>query len=172
MQQLLSRTISLMAIATVQTLFWAVNPPVATANQFDSCVRRLTNAEITSEAAAIACGGALEPKDLSRCVSKISNLSGSPADALDNCFSVRRPRDLANCFSDIYRSSEETNADMILGYCRRSLLPNRFAKCVRGVTRQTDLASETIMNACLAEQDLPDQTVSQSPDSNDTEPEN
>ena len=172
MHQLLSRTIGLTAIATVQTAFWAVNPPVANANQFNSCVRKLTNSEITSEAAAIACGVALKPNRLSHCVTRIYNLSVPPADALDYCFRVRRPRDFAICFANIYRSGQGADANMVLDSCRRSLLPKRFAKCVRGVTPRTELASETILNACLADQDLPAQTVSQSPDNNNTEPEN
>ena len=64
--------------------------------------------------------------------SKIVNL-----DALDACRRVRRPLELATCVMMIHGSTEtmpldDNGSKLVLDSCRKSLLPERYGRCVVG----------------------------------------
>ncbi len=140
-------------------------------NQFDVCVRELTNNDVTADAAAAGCAEALIPKEMSRCVAMIkggTTLSGNVA--LQSCFQVRRPVDLGHCVVDIQRATlngfqpkaDEKNTDQTslslsaLNSCRQSLLPGRHSECVIALSRDVfDYTPTKAMDTCLAAEDFP-----------------
>jgi hypothetical protein len=113
MQNLLNRTLRIVALASLPAALFSVSIPdrPAVASEFDSCVTGLLAKNISGEAASVACGEALEPEALSSCTQKISEKANTPAeDALKACFRVRRPADLATCVVDIKEKAAKTYA--------------------------------------------------------------
>lgn len=129
------------------------NIPSSYQNTYRGCAGRLLNVGISPDAAATACAGALRPRDLSRCVVDIKQRTDLAAeDALATCRQARRPNEVARCVVGISRNSGEEAVAGVLDYCgRRSLLPTRFAECVVGLRRETDIASTQAMESCIDE---------------------
>ncbi|MGI0487280.1 hypothetical protein ACN4EK_17695 [Pantanalinema rosaneae CENA516] len=128
----------------------------AIANDFDSCTNRLVGLQIAPEAAADACSRALRPNDISDCVSRISRNSPIAAGAaLEACRQVRRPVEMARCVLDVRGQVSTALDDTVLDYCRRSLLPDRYASCVTGVSRGAKIAAAPALEACIDAYDFP-----------------
>ncbi len=70
-------------------------------------------------------------------------------DALATCRQVRQPDELATCVVGISINSKEKTIPEVLNYCRRSLLPVRFAECVVGLQKEIDVTSNQAMNTCI-----------------------
>ncbi len=134
---------------------------------FQNCARDLLENGIPAEQVAAACADALVPTDLSACVSDIARRTPVEANlALFACFRSRRPLELANCTIDITRETLDpfyrndsvelaATARDALERCRRSLLPQRYAACVVGLSRPMTLTPLDIMSACLDAEDFP-----------------
>ena len=132
----------------------AATTPTSYANQYRSCTGRLASVDVSAEAAATACAGALNPVDLSKCVSRIKGQTTLAADeALSYCGQVRRPIELSNCVVGISRNSERAAARSVLDYCGRSLLPENFAECVVGLNREIDIAPNQALDSCISATD-------------------
>ena len=114
----------------------------AQANEYQSCSASLTEVKLDRLSVAQGCAEALHPQDVGTCVvgivnnqsvnNKIVNL-----DALDACRRVRRPLELATCVTMIHQSTEtmplsNDASKMVLDSCRKSLLPERYGRCVVG----------------------------------------
>lgn len=164
-------TVPILAIAGLLT---TILPDMAIAasanNDYGACAARLLKVSITAEAAAQACAKALRPRDLAACVVKINDLkinketviSGS--NALSYCGKARRPEDLATCVVDYVRpnlqvdindqnlDSEEKINQATLDFCGRSLLPERFGLCVKGLREATALASKPLLTKITGDQ--------------------
>jgi hypothetical protein len=123
---------------------------------YQACARGLVDTGITEEDAAIACGAALVPSDISDCVTQIKTETTIVAtDALTGCRQVRRPVELAACVVNINANTQNAVALNVLDNCRRSLLPARFSNCVVGVSLETALPVELAMSSCIAAGDRP-----------------
>jgi hypothetical protein len=125
--------------------------PTSYQNTYRGCTGRLLKVGISSEAAANACANALEPTDVSRCVVEIEEETDiSAEDALSACRQDRRPDEVARCVVGISDNSKEEAIPGVLDYCgRRSLLPVRFAECVVGLRRETEISPTQAMEDCV-----------------------
>jgi hypothetical protein len=149
--------------------------PAAAFTEFQICAAQLIRfARVAPEDAAVACGEALLPKDLSRCVVTISQLTPTlKGEALVACRRVRRPVELGRCVFDISEGTRNSEPLAVLDHCRRSLLPLRFSECVTGLSREVDFAPPKAMETCIAAEDFPrnlSPTVAPPPSSNPTLP--
>jgi len=153
-----------LALAGIVSVLLPIAPASATqysqyrAQELDyqACARGLVDTGITAEAAAIACGAALAPRDISDCVTQIKTATAIVAtDALTGCRQVRRPVELAACVVNINANTQNAVALNVLDNCRRSLLPVRFSNCVVGVSLETALPPELAMSDCIAAGDRP-----------------
>ncbi|GAB4242177.1 MAG: hypothetical protein Kow00121_68100 [Elainellaceae cyanobacterium] len=154
---------------TIASLFAAVLPSSsasastysstyrADSEDYQSCASGLLGAGISPEAAAEACSGALYPEDLASCVTRIDGGTAIEAsNALSGCRRVRRPVDLASCVVDITNiASEEAIGDVVLDFCRRSLLPLRFSACVVGLRDEIAYPTDEAMLDCIASSNRP-----------------
>lgn len=126
---------------------------------YDNCARALADAKIAPAEAASACANALRPKDLGVCVTRINRNNISGADALSVCSQVRRPVDAATCVVNIRTKAAQTALVDILDSCRRSLLPDRFGKCVVDLHTELKLPTKQAIDTCIdatdRAQDLP-----------------
>ena len=131
--------------------------PAAAFTDFQICAAQLIRyATVSSDAASVACAEALNPKEISRCVVTISQISTTlKQDALFACTRVRRPVELGRCVFDITNRTQESQANRIIDYCRRSLLPDRFSQCVTGLSREIDAALPRALDTCIAAEDFP-----------------
>jgi hypothetical protein len=131
--------------------------PAAAFTDFQICAAQLVRyAGASPEAASDACSEALLPKDLSRCVVTIAQLTPTlTSDALVACQKVRRPVELGRCVYDITSSTRDSEALRVLDYCRRSLLPTRFAECVTGLSREVDFPAGRVLDRCIAAEEFP-----------------
>jgi hypothetical protein len=113
-------------------------------------------AEVSPEAASVACARALRPEDLSRCVVTINQVTPTlKQDALAACTKVRRPVELSRCVSDISDRTQSSEVLSVVDYCRRSLLPIRFSECVTGLRREIDFSTSRALETCIAAEDFP-----------------
>lgn len=120
-------------------------------SDYEACASALVDSGIAAVEAADACADALYPKDLSRCVSRIdANTEIASNDALENCLKVRQPVDLAECVTDIDDIGSNVVGLDVLDYCRRSLLPARFAACVTGLSNGTQLGTNEALESCIS----------------------
>lgn len=123
---------------------------------YRDCTADLLRTGLSPEQTAAGCSEALYPRDLGRCVTRISRGQENFAlNALFACRQVRRPVELATCFVEIRDELDDTTATDVLDNCRRSLLPARYSDCVVGISRQTELASTVVLNACISGADYP-----------------
>jgi hypothetical protein len=123
---------------------------------YRECAADLLQSGLSPEVAATGCSEALSPRELGRCVTRISReQDGFAQNAFTACRQVRRPVELSTCFVLIRNELEDTTAANVLDNCRRSLLPDRYSDCVLGISRATDLASTTVLNACISGADYP-----------------
>lgn len=128
----------------------------AIANDFNSCTSRLVGLQISPEEAADACSRALKPNDISDCVSRISRNSPIAAGAaLEACRQVRQPIEMAKCVIDVRGQVSTAVDNTVLDYCRRSLLPDRYASCVTGVSRGAKIAAAPALESCIDAYDFP-----------------
>ncbi len=140
-----------------------LNPAPASArrNVYERCAAELLDRQLSPETVALACSAALRPEELSECVVEIDLRTDVLAeDALNRCQEVRRPLELATCVVDISDDSTEGEAPLILDFCRRSLLPRQFSRCVVGLQNQIDLVTSQAMSVCI---DTRDRVVSPLP---------
>jgi hypothetical protein len=139
-----------------------LNPaPAAARNAYNRCAAELLDRQLSPETVALACSAALRPEELSECVVEIDLRTDILAiDALTRCQEVRRPLELATCVVDISDESREGEAPLILDFCRRSLLPRQFSRCVVGLQNQIDLVTSQAMSVCI---DTRDRVVSPLP---------
>jgi hypothetical protein len=162
---LIRRSISTIA-ATVGGLALAVPlfPALATeipVSQFDyeSCAGNLLASGIDADVVAASCGSMFRPQELGSCVVDIAqNTPVDEMDALSNCRQVRRPLELATCVVNIHSMTKDPVIGEVLDRCRRSLLPERFANCVVGVSNPINASKINIppseaMNACIDARD-------------------
>lgn len=121
-------------------------------DSYSLCAQELLVAGVPPEAASAACAAALHPADISECVTHIRRKTEIPAtEALLSCRRVRRPYELANCVVDINTQTKTQAAAPVstLEFCRRSLLPERFAQCVVGLSRRINFPTEQLMTTCI-----------------------
>lgn len=116
---------------------------------FASCARDLTRGRVTAAVAADACAKAIRPRDLGICVERITRNNVSGDDALSVCRQVRRPVEAANCVTEIARRAPSTATVNVLDGCRRSLLPERFSRCVVDLSRELKLATDQSIANCI-----------------------
>ncbi|WP_254563289.1 hypothetical protein [Oscillatoria sp. HE19RPO] len=129
-------------------------PAAARNNAYDRCAAELLDRQLSAETVALACSAALRPEELSECVVEIDRRTDILAeDALTRCQEVRRPVELATCVVDISDDSTEGEAPLILDFCRRSLLPTQFSRCVVGLQNQIDLVTSQAMSVCIDTRD-------------------
>lgn len=131
--------------------------PAHAINDFQLCTAQLVRlAGVSPEGAVDACSDVLNPKDLSRCVVTIHKLTPTlTQDALVACQRVRRPVELSRCVFDITDNTRDSQPTAVLDYCRRSLLPLRYAECVVGLSRETDFSSGKALQSCIKAEDFP-----------------
>jgi len=164
----LASFLSLAIAAPSQAWFYDYYDDANDAEDFDNCADALLRSGLPEEQVAIACAEALVPEELSSCVSDIAEHTPVEANfALFACFRSRRPVELANCTIDINRETIDpyytsnvtesaASAREALDRCRRSLLPERYAACVVGLSRQDlALAPPEAMSVCLEAEDFP-----------------
>ncbi|WP_066380093.1 MULTISPECIES: hypothetical protein [unclassified Anabaena] len=119
-------------------------------NNYRACAGRLLGVGISGQAAAQACAAALRPTDLSSCVVFIKNRTEiSATDALSVCGQARRPKELATCVVSVSRNTQQAVNPAVLNYCSRTLLPERFARCVVGLRSQIDIAPIQALDTCI-----------------------
>lgn len=136
-------------------------PAAARNNDYNRCAAELLDRQLSPETVALACSAALRPEELSECVVEINGRTDILAeDALTRCQEVRRPLELATCVVEISDDSREGEAPLILDFCRRSLLPTQFSRCVVGLQNQIDLVTSQAMSVCI---DTRDRVVSPLP---------
>ena len=114
----------------------------AQANEYQSCSASLTEVKLDRLSVAQGCAEALHPQDVGTCVVRIVNNQSVNnkivnLDALDACRRVRRPLELATCVTMIHQSTEtmplsNDASKTVLDSCRKSLLPERYGRCVVG----------------------------------------
>ena len=124
------------------TLLSLGNVSPAQANEYQSCTDRLTGVKLDPVSIAQGCAEALHPQDVGTCVERIVNDKSVNSkivnlDALDACRRVRRPLELATCVTMIHGSTEtmplsNDGSKLVLDSCRKSLLPERYGRCVVG----------------------------------------
>lgn len=148
--------VPVVAIASLLALVIPNRPAVAL-NEFQLCTAQLVRlAGVSAEGAVAACSDALNPKEISRCVVTIHKLTPTlTPDALVACRRVRRPVELSRCMFDITDNTRDSQPIAVLEYCRRSLLPLRYAQCVVGLSRETDFSSGQVMESCIKAEDFP-----------------
>lgn len=149
-------TVPFVAIASLFAVAIPHRPAVAM-NEFQLCTAQLVRlAGVSPEGAVDACSDALNPKEISRCVVTIHQLTPTlTQDALVACKRVRRPVELSRCMFDITDNTRDSQPLAVLDYCRRSLLPLRYAQCVVGLSRETDFSSGQVMESCIKAEDFP-----------------
>lgn len=128
----------------------AASVPSSYLNDYRFCTARLLALSISTGAVSTSCAAALYPKRLGNCVYDIQRQTSIlAADALATCRQVRQPDELATCVVGISINSKEKTIPEVLNYCRRSLLPVRFAECVVGLQKEIDVTSNQAMNTCI-----------------------
>lgn len=161
MNKSLKKTIKLTALVSLQTfIFTGISSfqptQAASLSDFDICIRELTDTGLSTPQAAEGCARAFRPKDLAYCVKRINFYTQiNPENLLNNCFQVRRPQELADCVVDIRKKADNVDANAVMGYCRRSLLPQRFASCVLGVNSQANTGINESLDLCIKADNLP-----------------
>ncbi|MBR8828588.1 MAG: hypothetical protein DSM107014_11935 [Gomphosphaeria aponina SAG 52.96 = DSM 107014] len=166
MQSLLSRAMGITALASLPAALMAMimpHSPAVAGNGFETCVSQLYNTGIGADQAAGACADALIPRELSACVRNIQgNTQVNGETALEACLRTRRPVELAQCVRDINRilPKEESASDepvlLAVDTCRRSILPQRHAQCVVGLSRELQqLSPVDAMATCISAEDFP-----------------
>ncbi|MEM9245928.1 MAG: hypothetical protein AAGA67_09340 [Cyanobacteria bacterium P01_F01_bin.153] len=123
------------------------------------CVQRLNNyTDLTPELIADTCAYSWDANAVSRCVQTIErHTSISANDALNACRKTRRPKGVSRCVREI--SQIDNNSQRIteasLGYCHRSLLPQRFADCTTALVNQLEIDPAEAMDTCIDGRDRP-----------------
>lgn len=116
---------------------------------YDTCARNLTRGKISAAAAADACAKAIRPRDLGICVDRITSNNIAGEDALAVCREVRRPVEASTCVVNIRQRAPQTALINVLSGCRRSLLPERFSRCVVDLSRELRLATDQSIATCI-----------------------
>jgi hypothetical protein len=118
-------------LVTLATLLGGSIQPAA-ANPYAQCAAQLSRAGITADQAAKSCAAALYPQDLGDCVQRVAEKGVEASEALNACGRVRRPVEMASCFNGIQAKGSSVSSTEVLGFCQRSLLPDRYGECVVG----------------------------------------
>jgi hypothetical protein len=119
-------------IATLATLLSGSIAPARAANPYDQCAAQLSQAGIAADEAAKSCAAMLYPQELGQCVQQVAGKGIDASAALNACGQVRRPVEMASCFNRIQAKDSSVNSMDALGFCQRSLLPDRYGECVVG----------------------------------------
>jgi hypothetical protein len=139
---------STLALATPPALASRISN--SSPRDYRHCAEDLLDLKLDSEAIAVACAGALRPREISDCAVDIHASTGIEAmDILDACRHVRRPAELGKCVEDIKKAIPETDNTLVLETCRHSLLPQQLADCAVGLQEHLTLAHEEILATCL-----------------------
>lgn len=118
---------------------------------YGACADELLAAGIESETAAIACSLAFEPTEVSSCVSDVLFVAEvDPTVALSACSRDRRPDEVATCVVDIHQTLLVDDSFTVLNYCHRSILPERYADCVIGITNEAGFTTDESLGYCIA----------------------
>ena len=122
------------------------------------CVQRLDNYNIDPALIASTCAYSIDANAVSRCVQTIERHTHiDPTRALEACRKTRRPKGVSRCVRLISRMDGNTPAltDASLGYCHRSLLPQRFADCTTSLVNNLGIAPGEAMETCIDGRDRP-----------------
>ena len=135
------------------------NVSPAQANEYQSCSASLTDVKLDRLSVAQGCAEALHPQDVGTCVVRIVNDKSVNSkivnlDALDACRRVRRPLELATCVTMIHQSTERMplsndGSKLVLDSCRKSLLPERYGRCVVGF--RNNPLQKTVVDVALSD---------------------
>jgi hypothetical protein len=146
-----------MGLLSLGTIFGNASP--AQANEYQSCTASLTGVKLDRLSVAQGCAEALHPQDVGTCVVRIVNDKSVNSkivnlDALDACRRVRRPLELATCVTMIHESTEtmplsNDGSKLVLDSCRKSLLPERYGRCVVGF--RNNLMQKTIVDVAMTD---------------------
>ncbi len=118
---------------------------------YDRCANELLAAGVGTEAAAQACALAYRPTEVSGCVTGVLALAAvTPEEALGACSRDRRPTEVATCVTDIHQVLVVNDSSSVLNHCHRSILPERYAACVIGLTATVGYTTEESMASCIA----------------------
>jgi hypothetical protein len=132
---------------------WFKSKPVE--NAYKLCGMRLDKVGIGKDVAADACAAVLHPEDLGTCVADLTPLKLDAAAALAACQRVRRPLELRTCVQDVRRQDANAVLPNVLEACRRSLLPERYGKCVVGLNQSVAMPTAMGLATCLDASDQP-----------------
>jgi hypothetical protein len=132
---------------------WFKSKPVE--NGYKLCGMRLDKAGIGKDVAADACAAVLHPEDLGTCVADLTPLKLAATAALAACQRVRRPLELRTCVQDVQRQDANAVLPNVLEACRRSLLPERYGKCVVGLNQSVATPTAMGLATCLDASDRP-----------------
>lgn len=119
------------------------------------CGERLSAANIEKDLAAQACAEVLHPDHLGTCVLDITAREVNALTTLSACRRVRRPLELVTCVGDINAQDATANLPTVLEACRRSLMPERYGKCVVGLAKSLEVATVPGLNTCIDASDRP-----------------
>ena len=152
------RTSVLLGLSSV-ALLGLGNVSPAQANEYQSCSASLTEIKLDRLSIAQGCAEALHPQDVGTCVVRIVNDKSVNSkivnlDALDACRRVRRPLELATCVTMIHQSTEtmplsNDGSKRVLDSCRKSLLPERYGRCVVGF--RNNPLQKTVVDAAMTD---------------------
>ncbi len=154
--------VGLATLLLLSPLAIGVNPaqanwfkPKSVENDYKLCGMRLDKAGIGKDVAAAACAEVLHPEELGTCVVDLIPLKLDAATTLAACRRVRRPLELATCVQDVQRQDAKAVLPNVLEACRRSLLPERYGKCVVGLNQSLAMPTAMGLATCLDASDRP-----------------
>jgi hypothetical protein len=148
----LAGTITL-SVAPPSLAGWFSQPSI---NPYNACTVSLDKVAIKKEVAADACAEALHPDHVGTCVENIAAKKVDSTIALGACRSVRRPMELSTCVSDIHKQDDKATLTDVLEFCRRSLLPERYGKCVVGLNgKPLQVVTKEALMTCIDASDRP-----------------
>jgi hypothetical protein len=154
--------VGLATVLLLSPLAIGVNPaqanwfqPKPVENGYKLCGMRLDKAGIGKDVAADACAEVLHPEDLGTCVVDLTPLKLDAATTLAACRRVRRPLELSTCVQDVHRQDANAVLPNVLEACRRSLLPERYGKCVVGLNQSLAMPTAMGLATCLDASDRP-----------------
>ena len=122
------------------------------------CVNRLNNFDIDPDLIASTCAYSWSANDVSKCVQTIARHTSIDAtSALKACRKTRRPRGVSRCVRQIARvdGNSAASTEASLGFCHRSLLPERFADCTTALVNNLDRDPNEAMQTCIDGRDRP-----------------
>jgi hypothetical protein len=118
---------------------------------YDLCASELLATGLDPDTVAQACSLAYRPTEVSGCVTGVLTLADvTPVEALGACSRDRRPDEVATCVTSIHEVLVVKNSFSVLDYCHRSILPERYAACVIGITATVGYTTDESLYSCIA----------------------